>query len=166
MNPAPMLVLTHCFSAGEDRPADFTLSLTADERTRSRHYFETSSGQGLYLRLPRGTVLNQGDVLRSDDGQTLVQILAKPEPVMTATAKTAIDLLRAAYHLGNRHVPLEVKETYLRFAPDPVLQSMLQQMGLQVIEEVLPFSPEAGAYGHSTLQEHSHPHSHSHAGES
>lgn len=141
---------------------DFSLTLTAEERTRSRHYFDTNEGQGIYLRLPRGTVLQHGDILRSADGQMLVRILAKPEPVLTVTAQTWLNLLRAAYHLGNRHVSLEVTETYLRLSPDPVLQAMLQQMGLQIIEETVPFQPEAGAYGqgHSPTHEQSHTHQH------
>ena len=125
----------------------YRLSLTADERTRSCHYFETEDGQGLYLRLPRGTMLQHGDLLESETG-ALVRIEAKPEPVMTITATTPLNLLKAAYHLGNRHVPLEVTETYLRLSPDSVLKAMLEQLGLAVQEEVVPFKPEAGAYGH------------------
>ncbi|MBD3880771.1 urease accessory protein UreE [Phormidium tenue FACHB-886] len=134
------------------------LPLTAEERTRSRHYFPTETGQDIYLQLPRGTVLQHGDLLTTEDGKTIVQVIAKPEPVMTATAQTPIALLRAAYHLGNRHVPLEVTIDYLRLAPDPVLKAMLEQLGLQVTEALLPFQPEAGAYGHShEPSSHRHP---------
>ncbi|HEY9699974.1 MAG TPA: urease accessory protein UreE [Trichocoleus sp.] len=133
--------------------AQHRLSLTAEERTRSRHHFETENGQGLYLRLARGTVLQHGDVLESETGD-LVLIEAKPEPVMTVTAKTPLDLLKAAYHLGNRHVPLEVTETHLRLSPDPILKVMLEQLGLMVQEEVIPFKPEAGAYGHGDRNHH------------
>jgi urease accessory protein len=128
---------------------DLTLPLTAEERTRSRHYFQTEAGQGIYLQLPRGTVLHHQDLLTTQEGQTIVQIIAKPEPVMTATAHTPLDLLRAAYHLGNRHVPLEVAIGYLRLTPDPVLKAMLEQLGLHVTEAILPFQPEMGAYGQS-----------------
>lgn len=127
----------------------FSLSLTADERTRTRHRFETPDGQELYLRLPRGSVLQEGDLLQSEDGKTVIQIVAKPEPVLTVTAKKPIDLLRASYHLGNRHVALEVNTSYLRLAPDSVLQAMLEQLGVEVRAEVVPFQPETGAYGHS-----------------
>lgn len=144
-----MITLTQRVLNSAGASMQLSLALTAEERSRSRHFFQADSGQGLSLQLPRGTVLNHGDLLRSDTGEAIVQILAKPEPVMTATAQTPLDLLRAAYHLGNRHVPLEVRETYLRFAPDPVLKAMLEQLGLQVTEAVLPFQPEAGAYGHS-----------------
>ncbi|MBD2462527.1 urease accessory protein UreE [Oscillatoria sp. FACHB-1407] len=144
-----------------------TLALTADERVRSRHYFE-SDGQAVYLQLPRGSILHHGDLLQSSENSSVLQVIAKPEPVLTVTATTPLLLLKAAYHLGNRHVALEVTRTYLRLSPDPVLRSMLEQMGLQIIEEVAPFQPEAGAYGHrqsssSTAHTHeAHTHTHSH----
>lgn len=142
----------------------FSLPLTAEERTRSRHYFKAEEGQGVYLRLPRGTVLRNGDLLRSEDQNCLVRVVAKPEPVLVVTAETPLALLRAAYHLGNRHVPLEVKADFLRLSPDPVLQSMLEQMGLCVTQTILPFEPEAGAYSPREAHTHIHadPHNHSH----
>jgi urease accessory protein len=127
--------------------AEHLLLLTAEERTRSRHRFETANGQAVYLELPRGTVLQNGDFLQSDQGQIL-QIVAKPEPVLTVTADSSLNLLQAAYHLGNRHVPLEITPTWLRLSPDPVLKDMLIHRGLHVVEEVHPFQPEAGAYSH------------------
>lgn len=127
----------------------FSLSLTADERTRTRHRFETPDGKELFLRLPRGTVLQEGDLLQSEDGATVIKIAAKPEPVLTVTAQNPVDLLRASYHLGNRHVALEVAPGYLRLSPDSVLQAMLEQLGVEVREEIVPFQPETGAYGHS-----------------
>ena len=92
-------------------------------------------------------MLHHGDWLQSDTGELLL-IQAQPEPVLIVHAQTPVDLLRAAYHLGNRHVPLEVTSTYLRLSPDPVLEEMLNQMGLDVSTEMCPFQPEAGAYGH------------------
>jgi urease accessory protein len=71
-----------------------------------------------------------------------------PEPVITVKANTELELIRAAYHLGNRHVPLEITSTYLRLSPDSVLESMLVKMGLEILEEIAPFYPEKGAYGH------------------
>jgi urease accessory protein len=136
--------LTHSFR----ETIDLTLSLTAEERTRSRHRFETVEGQTVYLQLPRGTVLKDGDLLEADSGEAIAKVVAKPEPVLTVTAGSALDLLKAAYHLGNRHVPLEITPSYLRLSPDPVLRDMLERRGLQVKEEVEPFQPELGAYGH------------------
>ena len=75
-------------------------------------------------------------------------MIAKPEPIITVRANHSLDLLKAAYHLGNRHVRLEITSDYLRFSPDPVLSSMLVNQGLTIQEEIAPFYPEGGAYGH------------------
>ncbi|WP_448598656.1 urease accessory protein UreE [Thermoleptolyngbya sp.] len=163
-----MLVLTQRLSAG-DRPesAEFTLLLTAEERGRSRHYFESVEGVPCSLQLTRGTVLRDGDLLVATSGER-VRVVAKPEPVVTVTAPTPLALLRAAYHLGNRHVPLEIAATYLRFSPDPVLQDLVEKMGLYTQLEERPFQPETGAYdgagnrGQDLGHSHSHSHSHSH----
>ena len=144
-----MLTLTQRLPTSEEVAFGFTLSLTAEERTRTRHRFETADGKAVYLRLPRGTVLHNRDLLKTEDGDVVVQILAKPEPVLTVTSQIPVDLLRAAYHLGNRHVPIEVAPNYLRLSPDHVLQTMLEHLGMQVKQEVVPFQPEVGAYGHT-----------------
>ncbi|NEP55380.1 MAG: urease accessory protein UreE, partial [Moorea sp. SIO3C2] len=78
----------------------------------------------------------------------------RPEPVMTAIASTPLSLLKAAYHLGNRHVALEVSLQHLRFTPDPVLKQMVEQMGLTVKDEKVPFHPEQGAYASQTSHDH------------
>lgn len=143
-------VFTHRLNDVPARDPDWILSLTAEERTRSRLHCKTDEGEAIYLQLPRGTVLQEGDWLQSNHGH-LLQILAKPEPVLTVKAQFPLALLQAAYHLGNRHVPLEITATYLRLAPDPVLQHLLEHRGLTIVEEVAPFQPETGAYG-----EHSH----------
>jgi urease accessory protein len=148
------MILTQKLSPDITEKINFTLALTAEDRVRSRHHFE-SDGQSFSLQLPRGTVLYHNDLLKAESGE-LVQIIAKPEPVITVTAKTPLDLLRATYHLGNRHVPLEVSETYLRLSPDSVLKSMLEQLGVQVTEEILPFQPEMGAYSQGQSHDHSH----------
>ena len=141
-------MLTKCLPTNEKIPINFSLELTAEERTKSRQCVELSEGESLFLRLPRGTVLHDGDLLQSETEDMVVRIVAKAEPVMTVTAKQPLDLLKAAYHLGNRHVPLEITRSHLRLAPDPVLSSMLVQLGLDVREELCPFFPESGAYGH------------------
>ncbi|MFW6359207.1 MAG: urease accessory protein UreE [Chroococcales cyanobacterium] len=143
-----MLAFTQRLPQSTNVPVSFTLSLSAEERTRSRYRFDSPTGKALFLRLPRGTILQHGDLLQSEQGEIL-QILAKPEPVLTVTAKTPFELLRAAYHLGNRHVPLEITPDYLRLSPDSVLKRMLEQLGVTVTEEIAPFFPEIGAYGHS-----------------
>jgi urease accessory protein len=143
-----MLICTKRLSPPLDVPVHLTLSLTAEERTRSRYRLEPPDQMAIALRLPRGTVLADGDFLAAESGE-IVQILAKPEPVLTVTAHNSLDLLRAAYHLGNRHVPLEIAPTYLRLSPDSVLRAMLERLDLQVREEVVAFHPETGAYQHS-----------------
>ncbi|MDX2244373.1 MAG: urease accessory protein UreE [Leptolyngbyaceae cyanobacterium bins.302] len=146
MQSSPMLTLTQRLTGDAEVPIAQTLLLTAEERTRSRHRFATADGQAIFLQLPRGTMLQDGDILQSDDG-VKVRVVAKPEPVLTVTAASPLHLLQAAYHLGNRHVPLEIAADYLRLSPDPVLQEMLIHRGLAVLAEVQPFQPERGAYG-------------------
>lgn len=141
------LTFTQRLSSPSGQHPDLTLALTAEERMRSRHKFQTLEGQTVFLQLPRGTVLQDGDLLQSES-HTSLRIVAKPESVLTVQAAMPLDLLRGAYHLGNRHVPLEITSTYLRLLPDPVLYQMLEQLGLTVVEETRPFQPEAGAYGH------------------
>ncbi|BCL35067.1 urease accessory protein UreE [Nostoc sp. MS1] len=143
-----MLTLTQLKPANPDLAVTLTLALTAEERTRSRHRFEVEDGKVVFLRLPRGTVLRDGDILQDETNENLIRVVAKPEPVLTVIASTPLLLMRAAYHLGNRHVPVEITSNYLRLLPDPVLRTMLEHMGLEITAEVLPFQPELGAYGH------------------
>lgn len=143
-----MLTLTQLKPPNPDVTVTLTLPLTAEERCRSRHRFEIGEGKVVFLRLPRGTVVKDGDILQDETNGNLIRIAAKPEPVLTVLAQTPVLLMRAAYHLGNRHVPVEITPTYLRLSPDTVLRKMLEQMGLEITEEILPFQPELGAYGH------------------
>ena len=144
-----MVILTQLLPADPNTVVYLTLPLTAAQRTRSRYRFDTEDGEILHLRLPRGTVLRDRDLLANDTGEFIVRIIAKPEPTLKVIGKTSLDLLRAVYHLGNRHVAIEITPDNLRLSPDPVLQAMLEQLGLEIIEEVSPFQPEIGAYGHS-----------------
>jgi urease accessory protein len=114
--------------------------------------------------IERGQVLRGGDRLQADDG-TVVEVRAAPETVSTARADDARQLLRAAYHLGNRHVALQLGESWLRYLHDHVLDQMLAGLGLRVWVEAAPFEPESGAYapahgGHGHDQGHGHSHSH------
>jgi urease accessory protein len=138
------------------------LALTAEERTRSRQRYELAGGTIVSLQLPRGTLLQPGNMLTDDTGSIAVEIAAKAEPVLTVRADRDVDLLRAAYHLGNRHVALEVAPDYLRLSADSVLADMLVHLGLAVTFEELPFFPEGGAYS----GERPHHHHHHHHGDS
>ena len=139
-----------------------TLELDWDTRQKSRFDGVDSQGRSVAVFLPRGTSVRGGDVLVCEDG-SLVAVTAKAQPVLVVSAAAhgaAHDLLRAAYHLGNRHVPLEVKPTHLQLEPDHVLAAMLRRMGLHVEETDAPFEPEAGAYDAANV---GHAHDHAHA---
>ncbi len=141
-----MLTLTERLPATARAHPQHTLALTAEERTRSRQRFTTTDGVEAQLLLPRGTVLRDGDRLRAADG-TVVAVQARPEPVLTVRAANPFALMRAAYHLGNRHVPLELGPDYLRLGHDPVLADLLGRLGVEYVSEIAPLSPEPGAYG-------------------
>lgn len=142
-------------------PEQLRLDLTADERTRLRGRRQSTCGHPLLLQLPRGDALEPGEWLAGADGAPLVQVQAAPEPLLVVTADTPLTLLQAAYHLGNRHVALELKPDELRLLEDPVLEQMLRQRGLTLNRVLAPFQPESGAYS-ASADPHSHHHSHDH----
>lgn len=159
----PMITVSRRLSSPPPTAALATLSLTAEERTHARGRYRALNGEEVQLLLTRGSVLRDGDWLATDDDSVAVHIQAAVEPVLTVRAADPHTLLRAAYHLGNRHVPLELQRDYLRLSPDPVLADMLRQLGLEVVEEQAPFQPEPGAYGgHHHAQTHAHVYRHTH----
>jgi len=105
-----------------------------------------ASGEEMGLFLERGTVLRGGDYLKSNDGR-VIRVVAAAETVLKVSCASALELTRAAYHLGNRHVPVEVGDGWLRLGADHVLAEMLRGLGAHIEEEQSPFEPEAGAYG-------------------
>jgi urease accessory protein len=123
-----------------------TLTLAYDARCKSRLAATLDTGEEVALVLPRGTVLADGDVLVADDG-ALVRVAAAAEAVLVVRSRDALLLTRAAYHLGNRHTPVEIGIDYLKLEADPVLETMLTRLGVSVERATLPFHPEAGAYG-------------------
>jgi urease accessory protein len=129
------------------------LLLTAEERTRLRGLRQSSCGRDLLLQLPRGEALVPGEWLAAAEDGPLVWVEAAMEPLLVVRAADPLDLLRAAYHLGNRHVVLEVRADALRLLEDPVLADLLQQRGLGVERCVEAFLPEGGAYAGA----HAHP---------
>jgi urease accessory protein len=135
----------------DDRSSTDRLLLTAEERTRSRHPFTTENGIEVYLQLDRGSVLRHGDRLQSADDNNLdfiVEVIAKPETVLAVATDSPLALLEAAYHLGNRHVSLEISTSHLYLLPDDVLRDLLVHRGLTVTDTIRPFQPQAGAYEH------------------
>ncbi|WP_322103475.1 urease accessory protein UreE [Paraburkholderia sp. J41] len=139
-----------------------TLTLAYDARCKSRFAATLDSGEEVGVVLPRGTVLRDGDMLVADDGG-LVRVIAAPESVLLVRARDRLTLTRAAYHLGNRHTPVEVGVETLKLEADPVLEDMLKRLGAQVERAELPFEPEAGAYGRQLGGGHRHGHDESFA---
>lgn len=122
------------------------LMLPFDLRIRSRLRTRLASGEEAVLRTERGAILRGGECLRAEDGR-LVRIVAAPEKVMHVTCADQFELTRAAYRLGNRHVPVQIGNGYLCIAADHVLCDMLLGLGAKVEEMEAPFEPESGAYG-------------------
>ena len=165
-----MLQASRCIPSGQglaqvllNRAA--TLVLDWDLRQKSRFDATDSQGRRIGVFLPRGTVVRGGDVLLTQDG-SLLRVQAAAQAVLRITHcprhGTPFDLIRAAYHLGNRHVPIELQPDHLKIEPDHVLADMLRQMHLIVHEAREPFEPESGAYA-SSGHHHGHGHSHDHA---
>ena len=147
-----------------------SIEIDWDTRQKSRFDALDSQGRALGVFLPRGTAVRGGDVLVAEDG-SLVKVIAQPQAVMRVVSCaehcSPFDLLRAAYHLGNRHVPIELTPDHLQIEPDHVLADMLRQMYLTVTELMAPFEPEGGAYsshaGHDHAHDHARDHTHHHA---
>ncbi len=143
-----------------------TVELDWDVRQKSRFDATDSLGRQLGAFLPRGTLVRGADVLVAEDG-SMVRVIAAPQNVLRITAcsshGSAFDLTRAAYHLGNRHVPIELKPDHVKIEPDHVLADMLRSMHLIVNEVEEAFEPEGGAYsagGHSHGHDHADDHQH------
>lgn len=138
------------------------VQLDWDTRQKSRFDATDSQGRAIGVFLPRGTAVRGGDALVAEDG-SIVIVDAAPQPVLVvrhcSEHGSPFDLLRAAYHLGNRHVQLELQPDHLKFEPDHVLADMLRGMHLIVSEERAAFEPESGAYAASGGHEH-HGHDH------
>jgi urease accessory protein len=142
-----------------------TVELDWDARQKSRFEAFDSEGTRLAVFLPRGSVVRGGDVLVAEDG-SMRRVVAQAQTLLKVRIcsqhGTPFDLMRGAYHLGNRHVPLELQADFLKLEPDPVLAEMLS--GLHLIVETVnePFEPEGGAYGRGALMGHTHRTAHEH----
>ena len=155
-----MIELTHIIDAKVNQRGniDGRLTLPIEQRVRSRLRARLDDGRDVGLFLPRGTLLRGGDRLGSDDG-LIIELIAAAETVSTIHCDDPTLLARAAYHLGNRHIPLQVEKGWLRYQHDHVLDDMLLQMGLALVVEQAPFEPEAGAY-QQAAEGHHHSHNH------
>ncbi len=143
-----------------------TVELDWDVRQKSRFEATDSSGRTLGIFLARGSVVRGGDVLVAEDG-SLIRVIAASQPVLRITHcaqhGSPFDLIRAAYHLGNRHVPIELKPDHLKIEPDHVLADMLRAMHLIVHAVSEAFEPENGAYASGSADGHAHIGHHDHA---
>ncbi|RAS25032.1 MULTISPECIES: urease accessory protein UreE [unclassified Pseudomonas] len=149
-----MIVLTRRIEASETVTGSVTLDV--DSRIKSRLRVTLDDGREAGLMLERGHLLRGGELLADAAGSQVIRVMAAPEAVSTVRCDDPHLLARAAYHLGNRHVPLQIDPGLLRYQHDHVLDDMLRGLGLTVQAEQAPFEPEAGAY-------QSAPHSHSHS---
>lgn len=135
-------------------PADEVIELAFEQRERSRFRATLLSGEEIGVDLPRGSLIRHGDRLLLQDGR-VVAVEAAPERLMEVRAADGAGLARLAYHIGNRHVPLQVGSGWLRLLPDHVLRAMIEGLGGRVTEVETGFQPESGAYGHSHVH-HQH----------
>jgi urease accessory protein len=157
MTDQPLLRLTRRADPGA--PTDGAVSLTFDQRERSRLRVRLDDGREAGIVLARGETLRDGDRLTGEEG-VVVRVRAAPEPLSTAASDDPLLLARACYHLGNRHVALQIGPGRLAWLHDHVLDNMVRGLGLTVTLEQAPFQPEPGAYGGHARGHGHHGHDH------
>jgi urease accessory protein len=171
-----MQMLESVLEGGDPRPATDSLTLVFELRRRARLRTRLDSGAEVGLLLERGLSLKHGDRLASRDGSLVVEVRARPEVLSTVETADAHLLARAAYHLGNRHVPLQIEPGRLSYQHDHVLDGLMHELGLHAVVVERPFEPEAGGYGsgghrhdhddhqqgHADGHDHEHGHGHDH----
>jgi urease accessory protein len=134
------------------------LTLDFDGRHRRRIRLTTDQGEDVLLDLPKAVAMGEGDALQLDDGR-LLKVRAAAEPIVEVRHKEPDQLMRLAWHLGNRHLPTEIRDQMLRIRPDAVIEAMLHGFGAELVKVRAPFQPEGGAYGG-----HGHHHDHEDGG--
>jgi urease accessory protein len=135
-----------------------SLTMPFERRQKSRLRVTLDNGEEAGLFLPRGTLLRGGDCLLAEDGRVIL-VKAAEESTSTAYSSDPLLLMKACYHLGNRHISVQIGENFVRYQHDHVLDDMIAAFGLEVKHELAPFEPESGAY-HSHAHHHQHSHSH------
>ncbi len=158
-----MLRFTEVIANDGERASGVTgmLTLVFTDRRRSRMRVNLDDGREAALLLPRGTILREGDRLRDAEQGEVVTVRAADQTLSLVRSSDAITLARAAYHLGNRHIPVQVGAGWLAYEHDHVLDDMVQDLGLAAETCSAPFEPEAGGYRHGE-SEHGHRHEHRH----
>lgn len=160
-----MQMLESVLEASDGRLATDSLTLVFELRRRARLRAKLDSGREVGLLLERGLSLKHGQRLATKDGSLVVEVRARPELLSTVETTDVHLLTRAAYHLGNRHVPLQVEPGRLSYQHDHVLDGLMHELGLKVLVVERPFEPESGGYasgGHRHGHDHDHDHGHSH----
>jgi urease accessory protein len=156
-----MLRLIEVVARGEEGLEGGVLTMRFEDRRRSRMRARLDDGREAALLLPHGTVLRDGDRLRAAEAGEIVAVRAAAQSLSIARTGDHRLLTRAAYHLGNRHIPVQVGDGWLAYEHDHVLDGMVRELGLSVETSVAPFEPEAGGYGHGG---NGHGHSNAHDG--
>jgi urease accessory protein len=146
----------------ETAEASGVVTLGFADRRRSRMRIHLDDGREAALMLPRGTILHDGDRLRDPESGVVVSVRAADQTLSFVHAAGAVALARAAYHLGNRHIPVQVGAGWLAYEHDHVLDQMVEELGLAVEAHFAPFEPEAGGYRHGAASGHSHGRAHGH----
>ncbi|MBF0526701.1 MAG: urease accessory protein UreE [Deltaproteobacteria bacterium] len=144
-SPHAQLMVTKRLDAKIPVPPSALLTLPLAQRQKSRFRAQLDTGEEVGLVLPRGTVLRDGDLLEAENG-LIIEVRSAPEKLSTAAAHDPILLARACYHLGNRHVPVQIRDDRVSYFQDHVLDDMLRALGLEVTSDTAPFEPETGAY--------------------
>lgn len=148
-----MITFTEIVLGGESLSPQYKIELPYDLRKKSRLRTQATCGEELGLVLPRGHILRDGTFVKNAEGN-IAQVIAANETVSTVSTEDPIVLAKAAYHLGNRHVPLQVGEGWLRYQHDHVLDEMVKGLGLTVCVEQAEFEPEDGAYANGGHHHH------------
>jgi len=146
-----------------ESPASASVTLPLDLRLKTRQRVTLNTGEDAGIFLEKGAILRGGEKLQSEDG-LIVEIIAADEQVSSIYVDDSLALAKAAYHLGNRHIPLQIDAGFLRYQHDHVLDEMVKGFGLDVTVEMAPFEPEGGAYqtGNHAHDGHGHSHDHGH----
>jgi urease accessory protein len=148
---------TEVVPGSSDGHTEAVLTLSFRDRRRSRLRTRLDDGREIALHLPRGTILRDGDRLRAEAGGAMILVRAAAQTLSRVHTADNLRLARAAYHLGNRHVPVQVGPGWLAYEHDHVLDGMVAELGLRVETETAPFEPEAGGYRHGEGRGHAHP---------
>jgi urease accessory protein len=150
-----LLKITERVDQSTQQTADDCIELDYDDRKRGRLRTRSRLGKEIGLFLDRGRTMQEGDLLKAENGD-LFRVKAADENVVKAQASNSLQFAKVCYHLGNRHVPLQIGDHWLRFQPDHVLEALCLHFGLKVRTETVPFQPESGAY--ANLSQHTHHH--------